>query len=235
MELRDKYPKFAASMMCANLKDLIKTIEIFEKYDIDYLHIDVMDGEFVPNLGIGVDYINALREITSIPLDLHLMIKNPEYKIQWLDIREKDIVTVHIESTHHIHRALKEISKTPARKFIAINPGTPVIYIEELIASIDGVNVLAVDPGFAGQSIVRGTTEKVKRTVELVKQLGNEKPIIEVDGNITLKNAELFTKIGADMFVLGSSGLFTNGVDRLEDNIIAFQNALFCQDLQTQD
>ena len=98
--------KISASMMCSKLIDLKETIQVFEQEKIDYLHIDIMDGEFVPNFGLGVDYIKGLRELTDIPLDLHLMIKNPEYKLQWLGIKSSDIVSIHYESTYQVQRAL---------------------------------------------------------------------------------------------------------------------------------
>ena len=98
--------QISASMMCSNLVDLQATIDVFEKEKVEYLHIDVMDGEFVPNFGLGVDYIRGLRELTSIPLDLHLMIKDPEYKLPWIGIYKEDIVTIHYESTFQVQRAL---------------------------------------------------------------------------------------------------------------------------------
>ena len=129
-------------MMCSNLVDLQATIDVFEKEKVEYLHIDVMDGEFVPNFGLGVDYIRGLRELTSIPLDLHLMIKDPEYKLPWIGIYKEDIVTIHYESTFQVQRALDYLVPYGCKRFLAINPATPIGQIEEVLDYIDGVNLL---------------------------------------------------------------------------------------------
>lgn len=142
--------QISASMMCSNLVDLQATIDVFEKEKVEYLHIDVMDGEFVPNFGLGVDYIRGLRELTSIPLDLHLMIKDPEYKLPWIGIHKEDIVTIHYESTFQVQRALDYLVPYGCKRFLAINPATPIGQIEEVLDYIDGVNLLMVNPGFAG-------------------------------------------------------------------------------------
>ena len=125
--------QISASMMCSNLVDLQATIDVFEKEKVEYLHIDVMDGEFVPNFGLGVDYIRGLRELTSIPLDLHLMIKDPEYKLPWIGIYKEDIVTIHYESTFQVQRALDYLVPYGCKRFLAINPATPIGQIEEVL------------------------------------------------------------------------------------------------------
>ena len=112
--------EISASMMCSNLINLKETIDVFEQENVEHLHIDVMDGDFVPNYGLGVDYIRGLRELTNIPLDLHLMISNPEYKLQWLGIETSDIVTIHYESTCHVQRALDWLDKYNCNKFLDI-------------------------------------------------------------------------------------------------------------------
>ena len=150
-------------MMCSNLVDLQATIDVFEKEKVEYLHIDVMDGEFVPNFGLGVDYIRGLRELTSIPLDLHLMIKDPEYKLPWIGIHKEDIVTIHYESTFQVQRALDYLVPYGCKRFLAINPATPIGQIEEVLDYIDGVNLLMVNPGFAGQKIVPSTLRKAEK------------------------------------------------------------------------
>ena len=136
----------SASMMCADLVNLRETIRIFEKAEIDYLHIDVMDGEFVPNFGLGVDYIRGLRNLTYIPLDLHLMIRAPEYKLQWIGIQESDIVSIHYESTNQVQRALDWLEPFHCKRFLAINPATPIYVLEEVLDYIDGINLLMVNP-----------------------------------------------------------------------------------------
>ena len=208
--------QISASMMCSNLVDLQATIDVFEKEKVEYLHIDVMDGEFVPNFGLGVDYIRGLRELTSIPLDLHLMIKDPEYKLPWIGIHKEDIVTIHYESTFQVQRALDYLVPYGCKRFLAINPATPIGQIEEVLDYIDGVNLLMVNPGFAGQKIVPHTIEKAARIRKYLDDLGHPEVYIESDGNITCENAAKLYKNGSDIFVAGTSSIFREGdIDEL--------------------
>ena len=147
--------QISASMMCSNLVDLQAMIDVFEKEKVEYLHIDVMDGEFVPNFGLGVDYIRGLRELTSIPLDLHLMIKDPEYKLPWIGIHKEDIVTIHYESTFQVQRALDYLVPYGCKRFLAINPATPIGQIEEVLDYIDGVNLLMAIRALPGRKLCR--------------------------------------------------------------------------------
>lgn len=221
-----KNAKIAASMMCANLVDLKETIKVFEEEGVDYLHIDVMDGEFVPNFGLGVDYIRGLRELTSIPLDLHLMIKDPEYKLQWIGIKETDIVSIHYESTYQVQRALDWLQPYGCKRFLAISPATPVCVLEEVLDYIDGINLLMVNPGFAGQKIVPSTIKKAEKVRELLTANGKENIVIEVDGNITPENGAKLKKCGASIFVAGTSSIFKNNVNQYAENIDVFKKAL---------
>lgn len=211
------------SMMCSNLLDLSKVLEISKQEMIDYLHIDVMDGEFVPNFGLGVDYIKGLREMTNIPFDMHLMVKNPEYKFKWIGIKENDIVSIHYESTFQVQRALDYLSDFGCKKFLAINPATPIYMIEEVVEFIDGVNVLMVNPGFAGQKIVKSAFKKIEKLFEFLNRIKQNDLIIETDGNITNKNGNILSKMGVNMFVLGTSSVFKGDVDNYSENIRTFR------------
>ena len=206
-------------MMCSDLIDLKETIKIFEEQGIEYLHIDVMDGNFVPNFGLGVDYIRCLRKLTNIPLDLHLMIKDPEYKLQWIGIKETDIVSIHYESSFQVQRVLDWLVPFGCKRFLAINPATPVNVLEEVLDYIDGINLLMVNPGFAGQKIVPSTLKKATKVAELLNREKREDITIEVDGNITLENAKILRNIGASIFVAGTSCLFKGGVNSYTENI----------------
>lgn len=206
-------------MMCSDLIDLKETIKIFEEQGIEYLHIDVMDGNFVPNFGLGVDYIRGLRKLTNIPLDLHLMIKDPEYKLQWIGIKETDIVSIHYESSFQVQRVLDWLAPFGCKRFLAINPATPVNVLEEVLDYIDGINLLMVNPGFAGQKIVPSTLKKATKVAELLNREKREDITIEVDGNITLENAKILRNIGASIFVAGTSCLFKGGVNSYTENI----------------
>ena len=221
-----KEAKISASMMCANLVDLKQTVAIFEKEKIEYLHIDVMDGEFVPNFGLGSDYIRGLRELTKIPLDIHMMVAAPEYKFKWVGIRSTDTVSIHYESTPQIQRALDWLAEFGCRRFLAINPATPIYVLEEVLDYIDGINLLMVNPGFAGQKIVPSTIKKAERLVKFLRDRGKEDIEIEVDGNITFENAKILRDVGASMFVAGTSSVFKGELEGYGNNILKLRENL---------
>ena len=223
--MNDKMKKgeISASMMCSDLIDLKETIKIFEAEGIEHLHIDMMDGSFVPNFGLGVDYIRGLRKLTNIPLDLHLMIKDPEYKLQWIGIRDTDIVSIHYESSFQVQRVLDWLTPYGCKRFLAINPATPINVIEEVLYYIDGINLLMVNPGFAGQKIVPSTMKKAQKVVDFLKREGREDIIIEVDGNITPENAKKLREIGASIFVAGTSAIFKGNIANYKLNIKSFR------------
>jgi ribulose-phosphate 3-epimerase len=218
--------KISASMMCTDLIDLKETVRIFEKEGIEYLHIDVMDGTFVPNFGLGVDYIRGLRRLTDIPLDLHLMIKDPEYKFRWIGIKPEDIVSVHYESTFQVQRALDFLEPYKCKRFLAINPATPVSSLEEVLDYIDGINLLMVNPGFAGQKIVPSTMKKAVKVIDLLKKEGREDIVVEVDGNITPENARKLYNVGARVFVAGTSSIFKGDLTKYTSNIEMLRNCI---------
>ena len=209
----------SASMMCADLVHLKETLQIFEQEKVEYLHIDMMDGTFVPNFGLGVDYIRGLRCLTDIPLDLHLMIKDPEYKLQWIGIMPTDIVSIHYESTYQVQRALDWLKPFGCKCFLAINPATPVGVLEEVLDYIDGINLLMVNPGFAGQKIIPSTLRKAQKVMDLLHREHHEDIILEVDGNITPEHGHTLRQTGASIFVGGTSSIFTGPVDGYADNI----------------
>src|SRR5690554_4161253 len=125
--------KIAPSMMCVGLLEVKEYLEAFKQYDIEMLHIDIMDGEYVPNITLGTDYVKELRKISDIPLDVHLMINNPEYKIDWFDFQEGENVAVHVESTPHVQRAINQIKKTGANAMAVLNPATPINSLEYIL------------------------------------------------------------------------------------------------------
>lgn len=226
MEQVKKTSEISASMMCSDLIDLKETIKVFEEEGVEHLHIDMMDGNFVPNFGLGVDYVRGLRKLTSIPLDLHLMIKDPEYKLQWIGIQKTDIVSIHYESSFQVQRVLDWLVPFGCKRFLAINPATPVNSLEEVLDYIDGINLLMVNPGFAGQKIVPSTMRKAQKVVELLKREHREDITIEVDGNITPENASKLKGIGANIFVAGTSAIFKGNVAEFKQNIKTFRQAI---------
>lgn len=218
--------EISASMMCSDLIDLKETLRIFENEGVEHLHIDMMDGTFVPNFGLGVDYIRGLRRLTQIPLDLHLMIKDSEYKFQWIGIQPTDTVSIHYESTFQVQRALDYLEPFGCKRFLAINPATPVSVLEEVLEYIDGINLLMVNPGFAGQKIVPSTLRKAQKVVDLLKREGREDIIIEVDGNITPENGKKLRDIGATWFVAGTSAIFKGDLNMYNENIKQFRESI---------
>lgn len=201
--------KLSASMMCAGLDKIFYYLTEFKEANLEFLHIDIMDGDFVPNLALGTDYVKSLRRITDIPFDYHFLVNNPHEKMTWFDLREGDQVAFHYENNDNIKECLDYLTRLGVRKFIAINPNTDFHVLDEYLDDIDGILVMTVNPGFAGKRIVKSTINKV---LSLKKYL-DEKGLnidIEVDGNISLENAEILYRNGANIFVAGSSSLFKN-------------------------
>jgi len=200
--------EIAPSMMCADFLQLENDIRAFEKLDIEYLHIDVMDGCFVPNYTLGTDYVKNLKKATSIPMDIHLMIERPEDKLGWFDFGEGDYVSFHYEATKHAQRVISEIKKRKAKAMLALNPATPLCVLEDVICDLDAVLIMTVNPGFAGQKLVPQTLDKIKRLRDLYPEIE-----IEVDGNVSFENAVKMREAGADIFVAGSSSVFQTPKD----------------------
>jgi ribulose-phosphate 3-epimerase len=192
--------------MCADFMNLGRDIKELEKYGIDYLHIDIMDGSFVPNYTLGTDFVSSVKKNAGIPLDIHLMIDEPERKTEWFDFGEGDCVSIHYEATKHAQRTLQKIKDRGAKAMLAINPATPLCVVEDVYADIDAVLIMTVNPGYAGQKLVPQTIDKIKRAKITYPDIE-----IEVDGNVSFENAKLMSRAGADIFVAGSSSLFMKG------------------------
>lgn len=202
-------PKISPSLMCIDFAKMESTLRVFEENGIDYLHIDIMDGEFVPNYALGTNFCDQLRRLTSIPLDIHLMINRPDLKIDCFNFQPNEYVSVHWESTPHIQRTLTAIRAKGAKPMLAINPATPADVFKYLLPDIDGILVMTVNPGFAGQPLVPATLEKIRDIRKMLDENGYSNIEIEVDGNVSFENAKLMREAGATMFVGGSSSVFS--------------------------
>ena len=204
-------PGVSPSMMCADALNLGADAVALEKAGVQYFHYDVMDGDFVPNFMLGPDVIKAVRKVSAVPADIHLMIKNPERHLHLFDLKEGDIVAVHQESTIHLQRTLSAIRQAGAKAAVAINPATPLCVLEDVLPDIDMVVVMTVNPGFAGQKLVPQTLNKITRLRKMLDENGYEHVRIEVDGNVSFENAVKMRAAGADLFVAGTSAVFREG------------------------
>lgn len=217
--------KISPSIMCAPFFELDKCVKEFENNGIELIHVDIMDGDFVPNYTLGTDFVKALKNHTKIPLDIHLMINNPESKLDWFEFGNEDYVAVHYESTPHLHKAIAAIKAKGAKAMVAINPATPISVLECVLDDIDAVLVMTVNPGFAGQKLVASTLKKVKALREYLNENGYEDIEIEVDGNVSFENAKLMNDAGANIFVVGTSSVFQKNAS-LSENIAKFRKII---------
>ena len=212
-------------MMCAPLDKIGYYVKAFEENQVEYLHIDVMDGQFVPNLMLGTAYISSLRKITSIPLDIHLMIVNPESKLDWFDIQPGEYVSVHYESTPHVQRALQTIKSKGGKTMVALNPGTPIEVLRYLLPDLDGVLLMTVNPGFAGQKLIPQGLDKIRDTRKFLDDMGYPQIEIEVDGNVSWENIPKMAAAGTDLYVAGTSSLFNDKVP-VEESVKRFRSLI---------
>ena len=205
-------PIIAPSMMCVEYARFAETLRLFEQNGVGLLHVDVMDGVFVKNYTLGTDFCRNLRKMTSIPLDLHLMITEPEWKIAWFDVMPGEWVSVHAEATDHLQRALAAIRSAGGKPLCALNPATPLNTLDYVLDDIDGVLLMTVNPGFAGQKLIPATLRKIADCRKYLDERGYGHVRIEVDGNVSFENAVKMRAAGADTFVAGSSSVF-HGTD----------------------
>ncbi|MDR1467888.1 MAG: ribulose-phosphate 3-epimerase [Spirochaetaceae bacterium] len=217
--------KLSPSLMCANIEGLSNTLKIFEQNNVEYLHIDVMDGVFVPNLQFGTDYIKQLRRLSHIPLDIHLMIERPEDKLDWFDFHEGEYVSVHVESTRHLQRTLQRIKDKGAKPMAALNPATPLSALDWVWGDIDGVLIMTVNPGYSGQTLVPQTLQKIAECKARAIAADRADIETEVDGNVSPENAVKMAAAGANIYVLGSSCLFRKELT-IDDALRTFRQTL---------
>lgn len=200
--------KLSASMMCASLDKVFYYLAEFKRTELEFLHIDIMDGEFVPNFALGTDYVRSLRRLTSIPFDFHFLTIEPLKKMAWFDIREGDQVAFHYECNDSIDECIAYVKRIGAKCFIAINPETNFRVLDPYLNDIDGILVMMVNPGFAGKRMLPNAIKKVQDLVDYLNAEHRDYLEIEVDGNITIEHAKELYEIGANIFVSGSSSLF---------------------------
>lgn len=196
--------------MCADFLHLEDDLQALEEAGCDELHFDIMDGMFVPNFTLGVDFVKAAVRACKLPCSAHLMVTRPEDYIERFVDAGCRTVTIHLETCTHAHAALTRVRKAGASAGIALNPATPLTKLDYLLDMVDRVMLMTVDPGYAGQRILPGAFDRV-RILREVLSYRESRAKIEVDGNIDIRNAALLSKAGAEIFVLGSSSIFKGG------------------------
>lgn len=207
------------SLMCVDLMNVQRDVEILDKAGVDYYHIDIMDNHYVPNITLSPDFVKGLKKITKTPLDIHMMIEEPESMIHQMDcVDENDILCIHYESTIHPQKALAAIRGMGAKAGLALNPGTPICVLEDLLPDIDMVLCMTVNPGFAGQKLIPATLNKITRIRNFLDENGYPETKIEVDGNVSFENAVKMHEAGADIYVAGTSSIFAK-TGTLEENL----------------
>jgi ribulose-phosphate 3-epimerase len=209
LEVDGSVRMIAPSILSADFGRLAEEIRAVDKAGADLIHIDVMDGHFVPNLTIGPGVVKALRPHTKLLFDVHLMIDNPECFIDAFAEAGSDIITVHAEATVHLHRLIQQIKEHGLKAGVSINPATPVSVLENILEEVDLVLVMTVNPGFGGQQLIPGTLTKISALRNMIDQ--RQLPVLlEVDGGINIENVAAADKAGSNIFVAGSAVFSTD-------------------------
>lgn len=212
--------KISPSILSADFVRLGEEVKAAEQAGAHMLHIDVMDGHFVPNITIGPMVVEAIRKITQLPLDVHLMIDEPDKFLNDFIRAGSDILTVHYEASVHLHRTVQYIHEGGIKAGVSINPATPVGNLEEILHEVDLVLIMSVNPGFGGQAFIPGTIAKLKHLKKMISEAGLS-PLVEVDGGVKPENAGQIAEAGADILVMGSaffnSGDYSKTMERLNE------------------
>lgn len=215
----------SVSVMCSDLMNLGADIETLQTNGVDWLHVDVMDAHFVPNLTFGPDFIKAMHQKTEMPLDVHLMVTDPELIMSRFELRKGDCLSVHVELDRDFEALSRSVRGQGCLFGLAVNPETPVEALERHIGLFDTVTLMLVHPGYAGAKMVEGIMDKVKLTRDWLDSKGLSDVLISVDGSVSAERAALMAGMGADIFVGGTAGIYRKGM-KLEDTIKMFRNSI---------
>lgn len=196
-------PIIAPSVLAADFAELGKAVDLINASTADWVHCDIMDGHFVPNLSFGLPVLKAIHQRSSKPLDVHLMIANPDRYLEAFRDAGAEVLTVHWEACPHLHRTVTRIRALGMRPGVAINPHTPVHFLDAILPEVDLVNLMSVNPGFAGQSFIEASLQKTRHLSKMIDERGT-KTLIEIDGGVSDDNAQDLVLAGADVLVAGS-------------------------------
>jgi ribulose-phosphate 3-epimerase len=208
------------SLLSCDFANIQRDVEMLNNSHADWLHIDVMDGVFVPNISFGLPVVEAIKRHAKKPLDVHLMIVNPDQYISDFKKVGADYLTVHYEACTHLHRTIQLIHQHDMKAGVALNPHTPIEVLSEIIFDLDLVLLMSVNPGFGGQKFIPQAVEKVKKLKNLIQQSGS-KALIEIDGGVNLETGKLLADAGADALVAGS---FVFGSESPQETILSLKN-----------
>ena len=196
-------PIIAPSVLAADFANLQRDVEMINQSEADWIHVDIMDGRFVPNISFGLPVCEAIHRHAKKPMDVHLMIEQPEKYLKAFKEAGAAVLTVHYEACDHLHRVLQEIKNLGCKTGVALNPHSNVGLLEDTMAAIDVVLIMSVNPGFGGQSFIKNTYQKVRKVKEMIVRIGSE-TLIEIDGGVNSNNAKPLLDAGADVLVAGS-------------------------------
>jgi ribulose-phosphate 3-epimerase len=216
--------RLAPSILSADFAALGRDVEAAARGGADQIHVDVMDGHFVPNITIGPAVVRALRKVTSLPLDVHLMIMEPDRYLDAFVDAGASLISVHVEVLPHLHRTIGQIKKLGAKAGVVLNPSTPVVAIEQVAGDVDFVLVMSVNPGFGGQMFIANTPAKIRAVRGVLDRAGNTSAPIEVDGGIDLSTVAGVVEAGASWLVAGNA-IFGGGHDKAEAAARALKDA----------
>ncbi len=225
--------KLSPSILSADFAHLARAVQEAEEAGVDWIHVDVMDGHFVPNLTMGPVVVQALRRVTTLPLDVHLMVEHPDRLIPAFVDAGADILTVHVEACTHLHRTVQHIKSLGKRAGVTLNPATPLTLLEEILPYVDLVLVMSVNPGFSGQAYIPTSTDKIARLREMLDARGLSHVELEVDGGIKPSNVREVVRAGATVIV-AASAIFNDRAS-VRENVMAMRRAMESEEGVTID